>query len=147
MSQPLHGNLGLISQTESKVTYTPVQGFLGTDSFTYNANDGKTDSNDSGIVSINIQDPQLLSNKPPLPKAGPDQTVKSGATITLNGSGSTDPNNDQLKFKWTPPARVTLSPGNTVAKPTFIAPPVDSITKYNFQLIVNDGKADRLFSR
>ena len=28
VSQPLHGNLGLISHTESKVTYTPLQGFL-----------------------------------------------------------------------------------------------------------------------
>ena len=33
--------------------------------------------------------------------AGPDQEVASEATVTLDGSGSTDPEEDPLTYEWT----------------------------------------------
>jgi len=46
-------------------------------------------------------------NAVPVADAGPDQTVEcsgpSGAEVTLDGSGSTDPNDDPLTFTWTGP--------------------------------------------
>jgi hypothetical protein len=40
-------------------------------------------------------------NAPPVTKAGPDQSVHTGAFVILDGSGSSDPNgNYPLKYKW-----------------------------------------------
>jgi probable HAF family extracellular repeat protein len=40
-------------------------------------------------------------NSPPMAIAGPDLTADCQAQVTLNGSGSTDPNGDPLSFEWT----------------------------------------------
>ena len=32
---------------------------------------------------------------------GPAQSVATGATVTLDGSGSADPNGDSLTYQWT----------------------------------------------
>jgi hypothetical protein len=44
---------------------------------------------------------EYIVNHAPVAKAGPDQTVASGATITLDGSASTDPDGTSgLAFQW-----------------------------------------------
>ena len=40
-------------------------------------------------------------NVPPLADAGPDQTAAVGATVSLSGAGSSDPNGDPLAYAWT----------------------------------------------
>lgn len=39
-------------------------------------------------------------NRPPTAKAGPDQTVSSGAVVLLDGSGSGDPDGDEIRYEW-----------------------------------------------
>ena len=39
-------------------------------------------------------------NLPPVVKAGKDRNATLGETITLDGSGSFDPNGDELKYEW-----------------------------------------------
>jgi hypothetical protein len=73
-----------------------------------------------GVGTINDND---VANQAPTANAGPDQTVASGATVQLDGSGSTDPEGQALTFMWTQTSgpAVTLS-DPTSATPTFTAP-------------------------
>lgn len=76
------------------------------------------------------------TNQAPEAKAGPDQTVLSNNTVTLDGSKSFDPDADQITYAWTQTqgTTVTLS-GATTAGPSFI--PTVAGT-YTFSLIVSD---------
>lgn len=79
-------------------------------------------------------------NDVPTADAGTDQTVSEGATVALDGSNSSDPDEDSLTYSWelvshTGPA-VTLS-SDTATKPTFATTDNGS---YTFQLTVSDGQ-------
>jgi len=54
LRHPYHGTLGNINQVSGVVTYIPNQNFAGNDSFTYNVNDGKIDSNNIALVKIRV---------------------------------------------------------------------------------------------
>ncbi|HKE42925.1 MAG TPA: Calx-beta domain-containing protein [Steroidobacteraceae bacterium] len=83
------------------------------------------------------------SNTPPVANAGPDQTVDPGTTVQLDGTASSDANNDPLSFLWsltTRPAGSTATITNPlIPNPTFVA---DRAGLYVAQLIVNDGFID-----
>ncbi len=57
VNQPTHGSL---SGTAPSLTYTPAIDYIGTDSFTFKANDGKADSN-TATVSITVKAPSDLT--------------------------------------------------------------------------------------
>jgi hypothetical protein len=80
------------------------------------------------------------ANQPPTANAGAAQTVTSGTTVTLNGSG-TDTDGSISSYAWsqTVGGAVTLS-GTTVAQPTFTAPTVASATTLTFSLVVTDNR-------
>ena len=83
------------------------------------------------------------ANKPPIADASPDQTVIIGATVQLDGSGSYDPDEEQLTYDWvitTKPAgsSAELSDAMTV-NPTFVA---DISGVYTVGLTVSDGIAN-----
>ena len=80
-------------------------------------------------------------NQPPVADAGDDKTVLEGLTVTLDGSGSRDPEEQALTYTWTAPTGITLSDVHAV-NPTFKAPLVDEDTVLEFSLVVNDGQID-----
>jgi len=89
-------------------------------------------------LRIDIQDGAGI-NEAPNSIAGSSQTVTSGATVTLDGSQSNDPNGDSLGYSWTQ----TLGPSVTLADAnasttTFSAPTVTSDTLLRFSLQVTD---------
>jgi hypothetical protein len=72
--------------------------------------------------------------------AGPDQIVKEGATVILNGSRSRDSNGVILAYSWKQiPTNnfITLSGANTPIW-SFTAPTVSADTTLKFQLTVTD---------
>jgi hypothetical protein len=78
---------------------------VGPDSFTFKANDGHADGN-IAMVAITVQGSS--TNSAPLANAGPDQTLEatstSGATVTLDGTASADPDpGDILSYSWSGP--------------------------------------------
>ena len=87
---------------------------------------------------VTIQD-GAGSNTAPNAVAGMNQTVSEGASVTLDGSQSNDPDGDTLSFAWsqTGGSSVALQGANT-ATATFTAPNVSSDTLLQFRLDVGD---------
>ena len=74
----------------------------------------------------------------PTANAGSDQEVASGSIVTLNGSGSSDPESDSLTYSWTRTAGPTVQLSNNGdVQPTFTAP--TGPTTITLRLEVNDG--------
>ena len=83
------------------------------------------------------------SNTAPTSNAGPDQTVAAAASVTLDGTTSSDADSDTLTYAWTQTSgtSVTLSSA-TAAQPNFTAPTLavgDADAVLVFSLTVSDG--------
>ena len=91
-----------------------------------------------GVVTVSAGDENDGQNDPPIADAGPNQTVDEGAIVGLDGSGSSDPEGEDLSYQWTAPAGVTLSSA-TAERPNFTAP-VQLVTDrpLTFSLVVTD---------
>lgn len=100
---------------------------------------------DSDTCTVWVNDSQQPSNDPPQADAGANQTVTSGDTVRLDGTGSTDPDDGIAGYQWsqTGDPLVNLSAA-TDPRPTFTAPTVASQTVLSFSLTVTDraGQSD-----
>jgi len=77
-----------------------------------------------------------VGNSPPVADAGPNQIGVPAGTITLDGSGSYDPDGDALTYSWQQTSGPTVSlSGATAVKPTFTA---TAGQRYTFRLTVTD---------
>jgi uncharacterized repeat protein (TIGR02543 family) len=127
--------------TGSNVMYTWSFGETGANpSYTYPAADAYTAivtaTNDAGVITATTE--VTITNEMPIADAGEDQTVLVDTLVTLDGSGSSDPDgHTPLTYGWvqTGGADVTLS-DPTVVAPTFTAP--TSADVLTFTLVVTD---------
>ena len=129
----------LSNPTAMRPTFTAPNVMPGgaTLTFRLTVNDGTTGS---APDTVNITVTNV--NQAPVADAGPDQTVRAGSPVTLDGSGTYDADGDRLFTLWfqTEGPAVTLSDA-AVLRPTFTAPATGGIT-LRFLLLVNDGAED-----
>ncbi len=105
----------------------------------------------SYVVQLVVEDslgqlspPSLVTvsstNLAPTANAGSNQSVIVGDSVTLDGTASTDPENDPLTYQWTlssvPAGSVAALTGDTTSNPQFIP---DLPGSYIVDLIVDDG--------
>ena len=93
---------------------------------------GSTGSGSTTEVVVN-------PGSPPTASAGATQTYNGGEIAMLDGTGSTDPNGDPLRYAWTQTggANTVQLSDRHAARPVFEAPNAnDALT---FSLVVNDG--------
>ncbi len=87
--------------------------------------DGTT-SDSYNPVQIWVEQDTVINN-PPVAMAGPDQTVAEGATVTLDGSGSTDPDDGIRQYLWTQTVGTSVTLSDTTSiQPTFVTPRVSN---------------------
>jgi hypothetical protein len=98
--------------------------------------DGATHS-DSVTIGVLAE---VVANNAPTANAGADQTnIAAGATVTLDGSGSSDSDGTIASYAWTQTAGTTVTLSNAaIAGPTFTAPTTGSDQNLVFQLTVTD---------
>jgi hypothetical protein len=89
---------------------------------------------DSTIVNVRFV------NLPPTADAGPDQNVDEQATVTLDGSNSSDPDDGIAAYQWKQVAGPSVSLSDPEAvQPTFLAPNVEPDgVSFTFELTVTD---------
>ncbi|MDO1449434.1 DUF5011 domain-containing protein [Rhodocytophaga aerolata] len=94
--------------------------------------------NSLDLSDLDIFTDQIPIGLPPVANAGPDQTIEcaghSGTAVTLDGSGSSDPNGDPLTYSWYEGATIIAGPTATATANVSLSPGVHVI-----RLEVNDG--------
>jgi len=107
--------------------YTTPGVYNATLTVKFNSNLNKTET-DIAVITV-------TENQPPIVDAGPDQTLEQtsmqGAMVTLNGTGSSDPDNDTLTYYWNWTGSSATGP-----TPTALFP----VGNTTVTLIVNDGQ-------
>jgi len=77
-------------------------------------------ANNSSAARLTVSD---VANQPPEANAGSAQTVDTGALVTLDGSGSSDPDGDlPLSYLWTQTGGPSVSFNSVLSVTTFTAP-------------------------
>lgn len=132
-SKPSGSAASLSSSTVVNPTFTADK--AGSYVLSLIVNDGSLSSS-SRTVTITAS----AANIAPVANAGLDQNVVVGATVTLNGSASSDANGDSITYAWSVVSKPSGSSASltnaTTVNPTFVA---DAAGSYVLRLVVNDG--------
>lgn len=132
VSRPSGSTATLSSRTAARPTF--VADIAGLYVASLQVYDGKSYS-ESVVTTITAD----TGNAPPLAKVGPTQNVRVGAPVLLDGTQSTDPNQDPLTYQWS----VLSAPDGSTARISGERAPIASFTPsiagvYVFSLVVSD---------
>jgi hypothetical protein len=92
-----------------------------------------------GAVTVRVPAP-AAANEAPIVRVGPDRTVSPGTEVTLDGSGSVDPDGGPgpLGFAWLQTAGRPVFLSSDVGGTTRFVPPAPG--RYTFALVASDGR-------
>lgn len=139
------GALVLTGANNARISVTPLSGMLA---------DVELDLDANGVYELAstipwtvLVGPPPTTNTAPTANAGVNQTVPKGTQVTLDGSGSSDPEYDFLTYQW----MLVQKPGGSLAQlsgaggvhPAFTA---DLPGSYVANLVVSDGKSSSAVS-
>ena len=124
-------SIALPAMTTQDIAVTPQN--AGLYKFSVVCSDGTGNSQpDEVLLTVNSV------NHAPTAEAGADVDVQAGTLVTLDGSGSTDPDNDAISYSWTQVSGPQVQLANaTNVKPSFTA---SATGTYVFGLSVADAK-------
>ncbi len=97
--------------------------------------------NKSGSATATPPTPPTPIVGTPTADAGVDQDVATGSMVTLDGSGSADPQNDPVTYIWTQTIGpdVTSGSGNLTGEAPSFTAPVNNVSTVQFSLVVSNG--------
>lgn len=135
-SRPASSSASLLNPTSARPTLTAD--VAGNYVASLVVSDGQASSS-ADAVTISAS----RGNDAPVAAAGRNQTISTGATANLDGSGSSDADGDLLSYRWTlisRPASSSASVSNASSDQPRVT--TDRAGSYVVQLIVNDGQTD-----
>lgn len=129
--------VALSDETFVQPTFTASGGVPEGESLVFElfvTDDGGLLASDTCIVTV------LGQNTTPFADAGPNQVVGEGETVLLDGSGSNDPDGDEILYVWKQVRGTCVHLSNAAEmQPTFTAPAVGADGEsFVFELIVTD---------
>lgn len=87
----------------------------------------------AGTITLGVQ----VTNSPPVARAGSDQAVRVGSSVTLSGSGEDSDSQEPVRYRWEQVSGTAVTMSNSeAAQATFTAPGVASVLI--FRLTVTD---------
>ncbi|MCA1827405.1 MAG: PKD domain-containing protein [Myxococcales bacterium] len=132
LDAPAGSNAALSSQSAAAPTFVPDVGGQ------YFATLFVRDSCGTSAPSTTVI---TVANHPPVASAGPERHAMPGDTVTLDGTGSSDSDQDTLRYQWSivsrPPGSNAVLSSATAASPTFTP---DAYGTYTVILVVSDGE-------
>lgn len=136
---------GTVSYSDTTATFTPSSPLSYSTTYTATITTGVTDLAGNAMTADYTWSftTEAAPNSAPTANAGPNQSVNIGNTVTLDGSGSSDPDGNPLTYSWSfisvPNGSMAALSNATSVNPSFT---VDKAGTYEVSLIVNDGTVD-----
>ncbi|HEU5311409.1 MAG TPA: Ig-like domain-containing protein, partial [Candidatus Eisenbacteria bacterium] len=130
---------GTVSVDGAAVTFTPAEPLAPNTLHTVTTTTEVQDLQGNHLGS-DVAWSFTTTHVPPLADAGPNQEVMIGSTVTLDGTGSSDPEGEPVDYLWTQIRGADMTGGTGVLTgptPTFTAPLLPD--RLEFDLTVSDG--------